>query len=133
MRAPLRGARTSARLAPLADKLLASLAQFTHSIALWQNHTCRKAPSANCSRCSLIFATGHSLETGHRVATGHNRSTGHNLITCHYLGAGHFLISGHSWQLVTPGNWSHILATELDHHQSPREGFGSISLTVWEP
>ena len=30
---------TSARLAPLADKLLASLAQFTHSMLLVQNHT----------------------------------------------------------------------------------------------
>ena len=44
MRAPLRGARTSARLATLADRLLASLAQFTR----------RQAPSAHRSRCSLI-------------------------------------------------------------------------------
>ena len=54
MRAPLRGAHTSARLAPLADKLLASLAQFTHSMLLAQNHTRRQAPSAHRSRCSLI-------------------------------------------------------------------------------
>ena len=44
MRTPLRGARTSARLA---DKLLASLAQFTHSMLLAQNHTCRQVPSAH--------------------------------------------------------------------------------------
>ena len=72
MRAPLRGARTSARLALLADKLLASLAQFTRRQApsvhrsrclliqhfretlLAQNHTRRQAPSAHRSCCSLI-------------------------------------------------------------------------------
>ena len=43
-----------ARLAPLADKLLASLAQFTHSMMLAQNHTRRQAPSTHRSRCSLI-------------------------------------------------------------------------------
>ena len=54
VRARLRRARTSARLAPLADKLLASVAQFTHSILLALNHTRRQAPSAHRSRCSLI-------------------------------------------------------------------------------
>ena len=68
MRAPLRGARTSARLAPLADILLASLAQFTHSILLAQNHKRRQAPSAHRSRCSLIQ---HFWET--LLAQNHTR------------------------------------------------------------
>ena len=68
MRAPLRGARTSARLAPLADKLLASLAQFTHSMMLAQNHTRRQAPSAHRSRCSLIQCFRETL-----LAQNHTR------------------------------------------------------------
>ena len=46
MRAPLRGAHTSARIA---DKLLAA-----HSKLLAQNQTRKQAPSAHRSRCSLI-------------------------------------------------------------------------------
>ena len=42
------------RITLLADKLLASLAQFTHSMMLAQNHTRRQAPSTHRSCCSLI-------------------------------------------------------------------------------
>ena len=60
MRAPLRRARTSARLTPLPDKLFASLAQFTHSMILGENHTHRQVQSAHQSRCLLIL---HFRET----------------------------------------------------------------------
>ena len=47
-------ARSSARLAPLAATLLASLAQ---------NHPCRQASSAHHSHCSLIQRSQHTLLT----------------------------------------------------------------------
>ena len=50
----MRGASTSARLAPLADKVLALLAQFTHPMLLALNQALRQVPSAYCSCCSLI-------------------------------------------------------------------------------
>ena len=49
-----------ARLTPLADKLLASLAQFTHSMMLAQNHTHRQAPSAHLATDTARFARAES-------------------------------------------------------------------------
>ena len=52
-----------AKLAPLADKLLASLAQFTHSMMLAQNHTRRQAPSAHLTTDTDRFARAESHTT----------------------------------------------------------------------
>ena len=99
---------------------------------------------------SLVI--GHSLENGHSLATGRNLAPGHSLAPGHNLTTGHLsgnwpcpsvlplsftltdhhTIPGHSWQLVTPGNWSHPSGPKLDLGLSPREGFTLISPTVWE-
>ena len=64
---------------------------------------------------NLAQPVGHSLATGQSLATGHNLSTGHNLDTCcpqqELIVAPRpraQLLAVHTWQLVTPGNWSHL-------------------------
>ena len=55
-----RSATLMAGFAPLADKLLASLTQFTHSMMLAQNHTRRQAPSAHLATDTARFARAKS-------------------------------------------------------------------------
>ena len=136
MRAPLRGARTSARLAPLADILLASLAQFTRKQAssahrslcsliqrfreklLAQNHTRRQAPSAH--REQLVMVTAWQLVTVRppvtvrqlvSQTTGCNLTNGHNLLTGHSLTPGHNLAPGHKLSTGHKLTTGHKLAT----------------------
>ena len=83
----------------------------------------------NCSQpCTLsLLAAGHILGSGHNLANGHNLDTYIPL----QLHSTHLVTPGHSWSHLVTGNWSPKPKFDLD--LSPREGFGSISLKVWEP